>query len=210
MATEPISPKVQKGLRLADILKKAWWVLLLRGIAAILFALLLIFAPEITLTGGILSFVIVFAAYALIDGGSNIIAALMRREGQWLLLLISGIISVVAGAIALANPLMFGVLTLTIMVYIVAFRSIFVGILEMISAWRLRQDIDNEWILAIDGILSVLFGLLLLYRPVTGIEVLVLLTAFYAFMAGVLQIVLGFKVRGWSGALAERKAASAA
>jgi len=73
----------------------------------------------------------------------------------------------------------------------------------MIRAWRLRQEIDNEWIVALNGLFAVLFGLILLRRPITGIEVLVLLTSFYLLMAGVMQIVLGFKVRGWSATLAQ-------
>jgi uncharacterized membrane protein HdeD (DUF308 family) len=189
---------------MADILKRAWWVLLLRGIAAILFALLLLFVPELALTTGVLSFVVLFAAYALIDGGSTIIGAVMRREGQWVLVSIWGVISVIAGLVALANPLMFGVLTLAIMVYIVAFRSIFAGIVELFAAWQLRREIDNEWILAIDGIFSLLFGVILLVRPITGVEVLVLLTAFYLLMAGVMQIVLSSTVRGWSKVLKGR------
>lgn len=195
---------------MANILKQAWWTLLLRGISALLFALLLLFAPGLTLAGGIFSFVILFAVYALVDGISTIVGAVMRREGQWFLLLLWGIISVIAGLVALGNPLMFGVFTLTIMVYIVAFRSIFSGIVEMIAAWQLRQEIDNEWLLAVDGIFSLLFGLILLVRPITGIEVLVLITGFYLLIAGVMQIVLSFKVRGWSNTLEERKAASAA
>lgn len=195
---------------MAGILKQAWWMLLLRGIAAILFALLLLFMPELTLATGVVSFVVLFAAYALIDGGSTIISAVMRREGQWVLLSIWGVISVVAGLVALANPLMFGVLTLAIMVYIVAFRSIFVGIVELIAAWQLRQEIDNEWVLAIDGIFSLLFGVILLVRPITGIEVLVLVTAFYLLMAGVLQIILSSKVRGWSKVLQAQAPATGA
>lgn len=87
------------------------------------------------------------------------------------------------------------------MIYIVAFRSIFGGIVEMIAAWRLRQEIDNEWLLALNGLFAVLFGLILLRRPITGIEILVLITAFYLLMAGVMQIMLGFKVRGWAKTL---------
>ncbi|MEO0561145.1 MAG: DUF308 domain-containing protein, partial [Chloroflexota bacterium] len=142
-----------KGFKMASVLKQAWWVLLLRGTAAILFALLLLFMPGLTLVGGILSFVILFAVYALVDGVSTIVGAVMHREGQWLLLLLWGIISVIAGLVALANPLyllVFGVFTLAVMIYIVAFRSIAGGIVEMYSAWRLRQEIDNEWLLAIN------------------------------------------------------------
>lgn len=195
---------------MADILKKAWWVLLLRGIGAILFALLLLAAPGLTLAATTFSFVILFAAYALFEGMSTIVGAVMNREGQWILLLLWGIISVIAGLIALGNPLLFGTFTLVIMVYIVAFRSIVGGIVEIFSAWRLRKEIDDEWLLAINGMFGVLFGSILLVRPITGIEVLVILTIFYLAMAGVMQIVLGFKVRGWSNALAERIATEAA
>ncbi|MEO1290292.1 MAG: DUF308 domain-containing protein [Chloroflexota bacterium] len=192
---------------MADILKKAWWVLLLRGISAILFALLLIFAPELTLVGGLFSLVILFAIYALVDGISTIVGAVMHREGQWILLLLWGIISVIAGLVALGTPVfsLLVVFTLTIMIYIVAFRSIIGGIVEIYSAWKLRQEIDSEWLLAINGVFAVLFGLILLARPITGIGVLVILTAFYLLMTGVMQIILGFKVRGWSNTFSEKE-----
>ena len=189
---------------MANVLKQAWWVLLLRGISAILFALLLLFAPGLTLATGIFSFVILFAIYVLVDGISTIVGAVMHREGQWFLFLLWGIISVLAGLLALGNPLLFGTFTLIIMVYIVAFRSIVGGVVEMFSAWQLRREIDNEWLLAMNGAFSLLFGLILLIRPITGIEVLILLTSFYLLVAGVMQLILGFKARGWSNALEEK------
>lgn len=188
---------------MANTLKQTWWTLLLRGIAAILFALLLLFVPGLTLATGIFSFVILFGLYALVEGLATIVGSLMSREGQWFLLLLFGVISVIAGLAALVNPLWFGVMTYIIMIYIVAFRSIFGGTVEMIAAWRLRQDIDNEWLLALNGLFAVLFGLILLRRPITGIEVLVLITSFYLLMAGTVQIILGFKARGWSNVLEE-------
>ncbi|NJL57305.1 hypothetical protein HC928_20825 [bacterium] len=147
---------------------------------------------------------ILFAVYALVEGFSTIFGSIRNREGQWFLLLIWGIISVIAGLIALGNPLLFGAFTLAIMVYIVAFRAIFGGIIEIFSAWQLRREIDNEWLLVINGIFSLLFGMILLARPIAGIEVLVLITAFYLLMAGVMQIILAFKVRGWSKTLQEK------
>ncbi len=190
---------------MAGILNRAWWMLLLRGIAAIVFALLILFYPGLTLATGVLSFVILFAIFTLANGIATIVGSVTRREGQWFLLLLWGIISVIAGLVALGNPLIFGQITLIIMVYIVAFWSIAGGVVEIISAWQLRQEIDNEWLLTIDGIFSVLFGAILLVRPITGIEVLLLLTAFYAIMAGVIQIILAFKVRGWSNTLTDIK-----
>jgi uncharacterized membrane protein HdeD (DUF308 family) len=189
---------------MANVLKQSWWVLVLRGISAILFAMLLLFAPGITLATGVFSFVILFATYALIDGISTIYGAVVKREGQWFLFLLFGIISVIAGLIALGNPLLVGAFTLTIMVYIVAFKSIAGGIVEIISAWQLRRDIDNEWLLALNGAFGLIFGLILLRRPITGIEVLILITSFYLLMSGMMQIAIGFKVRGWVGALPEQ------
>jgi len=190
---------------MANLLKKTWWVLILRGISALIFALLLLFAPGITLATGIFSFVFLFALYALVDGISTIVGAVMRREGQWFLLLFFGIISVIAGLVALGNPLLFGILTITLMVYIIAFKSIAGGIVEMISAWQLRHEIDNEWLLALNGLFGVLFGLILLRRPITGVEVLILLTAFYLLISGMMQIVIGIKLRGWVNELPEQE-----
>lgn len=194
---------------MANTLKQTWWTLLLRGSAAILFALLLLFAPGITLATGLFSFVILFGVYVLIEGVATIVGSLMTREGQWFLLLLFGVISVIAGLATLANPLWFGVMTYIVMIYIVAFRSIAGGVVEMFAAWRLRRDIDNEWLLALNGLFAVLFGLILLRRPITGIEVLVLITSFYLLIAGTMQIILGFKVRGWSDTMPVEKAASA-
>jgi uncharacterized membrane protein HdeD (DUF308 family) len=195
---------------MATVLQQAWWTLLLRGIAAIVFALLLLFAPGLTLATGLFSFVILFGAYALIEGIATLVGSLMTREGQWFLMLLFGVISIIAGLAAIANPLWFGVMTYIVMIYIVAFRSIVGGIVEMFAAWRLRRDIDNEWLLALNGLFALLFGLILLRRPITGIEVLVLITSFYLLIAGTVQIILSFKVRGWSDTLRERKAALAA
>ncbi len=191
---------------IAELLKTAWWVLLLRGIAAILFALLLLFRPGLTLA----SYVIVFAIYTLVDGISAVVGSITRREGQWFLMLLWGVVSVIAGLVALGNPFLFGVLTVTIMVYIVAFWSIFGGIFQVITAFQLRKEIESEWLLAVNGILTVLFGVLLLRFPVATIDVLLFLTAFYATVAGVIQIILAFRVRGWAGNLEELKEARAA
>ncbi len=183
---------------MTGVLEQAWWTLVLRGVAAIVIALLLLFVPGLTLAGAGLSFAILFGAYALIEGIGTIVGSLRRREDQWVLLLIFGIISAIAGIFALTNPLAAGAITLAFMVYVVAFKSIIGGIVEMVSAWRLRQEIDNEWLLAINGFFSLLFGLILLRNPGVSIAVLVLLTGFYLMMAGVMQIILGFKVRGWA------------
>jgi uncharacterized membrane protein HdeD (DUF308 family) len=186
---------------MVQLLKTAWWMLLLRGIAAILFALLLLFQPQLTLA----AYVIVFAIYTLADGISTIAGSLTRREGQWFLVLLWGVVSVIAGLVALGNPLLFGALTVTIMVYIVAVWSVVGGIVQVIAAIQLRREIEGEWLLAVNGILSVLFGVLLVRFPIETIDVLLFLTAFYAAVAGVIQIILAFRVRGLADNLDELK-----
>lgn len=195
---------------MAGILKQAWWALLLRGIIAILFALLLLFVPGLTLATGAVSVVVLFAIYALVDGISNIVSAVMRREGQWVLLLLLGIVGVIAGLAALANPLVLAVFSLRVMVLLFSFKAISSGIMEIIAGWQLRKEIDNEWLLAINGVFSVLFGLILLSRPIAALEVLTLIAAFYLMIAGTLQIVLAFKVRGWAGKVETLQTSAAA
>jgi uncharacterized membrane protein HdeD (DUF308 family) len=184
---------------MANILKHAWWTLLLRGIVAILFALFLIFAPGITLATGAVSFALLFGIYALVDGVSTIVSAVLRREGQWVLLLLLGIVGVIAGLAVLANPLLFAALSVRIVIFIFAFKALAGGIVEIISAWRLREEIDNEWLLALNGLFSVIFGVILIARPITALEVLVLLASFYLLVSGVMLVILAFKMRGWSG-----------
>lgn len=183
---------------MADILKQTWWTLLLRGIVAVLIALVLLFAPEVALATGAISFALLFGIYALVDGFSTLASALMRREGQWILLIVLGLVGVIAGFITLANPLLFAILSVTIMVYIVAFKAIAGGIVEIISAWQLRKEIDGEWFLMLNGLFSVLFGLILLVRPIIGVEVLVIFAAFFLLVSGIMQVLLSFKVRDWS------------
>lgn len=180
-----------------DALKQSWWVLLLRGAVALIFALILLVMPGLTLATGAISFVLLFSIYALVEGISVIVNSVRRREGQWFLMLLFGIVSILAGLFALGNPMVVGLLTITMMVYIVAFKAIAGGIIEMVEAWQIRKEIDNEWLLALNGFLSLVFGLILLRRPITGVEVLLLITAFYLLMSGAIQVVLAFKVRGW-------------
>ncbi len=186
---------------MANILKRAWWMLLVGGLVSILFAVLLLAYPGMTLATGAISFTVLFALYALIEGGTTIAAAVTHRKGQWFLLLILGVIGVLAGVVALMNPLLFSAITIQLIVYVFAFKSVAGGIVGMISAWQLRRDIDNEWLLGFNGLFSVLFGLILFFYPLLTLEVLITLTAIYLLIVGVLQIVLALRMRVWQAQL---------
>ncbi len=186
-----------------SVLEQSSQALILRGVVAIIFALLLIVLPVATLTAGGLSVVLLFGIYALVDGLSTIWGSVRKREGHWILMLLVGLVSVIAGLVVLANPVASGVLVSVLVINIVAIRSIVGGALEIISAYRLREEIDNEWLLGISGFASLAFGLILLSRPGEAVAALLLILPFYLLVSGVMQIALGFKVRSWQGDLAK-------
>ena len=169
--------------------------LLLRGAVAIVFALLLLFAPGMTLATGAFSFVVLFSAYALIEGIASIFTAVTKRVGHWVLWLIFGIVAVLIGLWALQHPLAAATVTIAIMVMLLAVKSIIGGVIEIYAAWKLRDQIDYEWMLGIHGLLSLLFGILLIGRPVPTLAVLLLFTAFYLLISGAMQIAMGFQLR---------------
>lgn len=169
--------------------------LLVRGGVAIVFALLLLFAPGLTLATGVFSFVVLFSAYALIEGIASIFSAVSKRVGHWVLMLIFGIVAVLVGLWALRHPLAAATVTITIMVTLLAVKSIIGGIVEIVAAWKQRDDIDFEWLLGINGFVSLLFGLLLITRPVATLEMLILFTAFFLLISGAMQVGLSFQMR---------------
>ncbi|MCY3797177.1 MAG: DUF308 domain-containing protein [Chloroflexi bacterium] len=184
------------------VLEQSSQALVLRGSVAIVFALLLLVMPGMTLAAGAFSFVMLFGVYALVDGLSSIWASVRKREGHWVLMLLVGVISVIAGLLALGNPIVFGTLTLAIMVNLFAFKAIIGGGLEIVSAYRLREEIDNEWLLGINGFVALVFGLMLLLNTFETVATLLLIVPFYLMVAGAMQIALGFKVRSWQRDLA--------
>ncbi len=189
-----------------SVLEQSSQALVLRGAVAIIFALLLMFVPGLTLAAGAFSFVFLFGVYALADGLSTIWGSVKKREGHWVLMLLVGIVGVLVGLAALANPVVFGTLTLAIMINLFAFKAIIGGGLEIISAYRLREEIDNEWLLGISGFVSLVFGLMLLFNTFETVATLLLIVPFYLLVSGVMQIALGFKVRSWKGDLAKGQA----
>ncbi|HEX2741612.1 MAG TPA: HdeD family acid-resistance protein [Rubrobacter sp.] len=165
-----------------------WWALLIRGIAAVTFGVAAFLWPGPTLY----VLIIFFGAYALVDGLFAIAAGIRGTAGRrrWLLLA-EGILGVVAGLVAFFYPGM----TALVLLYVIAFWAIFTGILKIAMAISLRREIENEWLMGLGGVLSVLFGIILAVLPGVGLLSLVWLISIYAIVFGVAQIALGFRVR---------------
>jgi uncharacterized membrane protein HdeD (DUF308 family) len=164
-----------------------WWFVALRGLAAVLFGIAAFAWPGITLT----LLVLLFGAYALVDGVFALIYAFGsgRRFRGWLV--VEGLAGIVLGVIALVWP---GITALSLL-YLIAGWAVVTGVLEIIAAIRLRKVITNEWMLALSGLASVIFGVILAIQPGAGALALIWLIAAYAIVFGVLLIALGFRLR---------------
>jgi uncharacterized membrane protein HdeD (DUF308 family) len=163
-----------------------WWALALRGLAAVLFGLLTLFLPGITLV----TLVLLFGAYALVDGIFNVIAFFRVASHQWALL-IEGVVGIIAGVLTFAWP----AITAIVLLYVIAFWAILTGIFEIIAGIRLRKVITNEWLLLVMGVLSFLFGLLILFAPGAGALAIVLWIGAYALVFGIFLLALAFRLR---------------
>jgi uncharacterized membrane protein HdeD (DUF308 family) len=170
-------------------LARWWWTFIVRGILAIIFGILAFFAPLF----GIAILVGLFAAWALIDGVTDIVTGIRARDRDrnWWLLILEGIAGIVVGAIAL----MFPEFAATALVIIIAAWAIITGVFEIAAAIRLREQIRGEFWLGLAGVASILFGIVLLLFPGAGALSLVWLIGGFSFAFGVFLVVLGFRLR---------------
>jgi uncharacterized membrane protein HdeD (DUF308 family) len=175
--------------KLAAILSRNWWVLLLRGLAAIAFGVLTWTRPGISLA----TMILFFGSYTLFDGILGVWAAIGGRKenDDWWVLLLGALVSIGAGLLALTSP---GVTALVLLFYIAGW-AIAKGVLEIVAAIRLRKEIEGEWRLVLGGLASVLAGLFLMSRPGAGALALVWLIASLAILVGVILVMLSLKVR---------------
>lgn len=184
----------------ADTLARNWWAVALRGAAGILFGLITFFAPGISLA----ALVLLFGAYAFVDGIFAIVSAVRHRTtDRWWLLLLTGLAGVAVGVMTLIWP---GITALSLL-YLIAAWALVTGVLQIAAAIRLRKVITGEWLLALGGIASIVFGVLLALFPGAGALAVVIWIGAYAFVFGVVLVALGFRLRGWARAGAPRAAA---
>jgi uncharacterized membrane protein HdeD (DUF308 family) len=174
-----------------DQLAERWWALVIRGAAAILFGALTFVLPDISL----LVLLVAWAAYALVDGVLNLmLAARGARAGRrWGWLLFEGLVSIAAGVIAVVWP---GI-TAWALLMVVAAWAVVTGIAEIAVAIRLRKQVHGEWLLALGGVLSIAFGVLLVVYPGAGILAMLWIVGTYAILFGVLLIGLGWRLHAW-------------
>jgi uncharacterized membrane protein HdeD (DUF308 family) len=172
---------------LSEVLADSWWAVGLRGVLGILFGLICLLTPGIALG----AFVILFSAYMLVDGVFAIISGIKAaRSGErWGLLILEGIVDIAAGVVAFLWPL----ITVVALTWLVAIWAIVSGALMLSAAFTLNID-HGRWWLALGGIASVIFGVLLVIEPLVGAVVLTIWIGAYALVFGVFLLILAFQL----------------
>ena len=187
---EPASRMPLAASALLGALAENWWLLLLRGLAAIAFGVIAFFWPGITLV----ALTYLWGAYALVDGVVAIWAAFSASGGdagpRWWLGL-SGIVSILAGIVAFVYP----GLTALVLLVIIAVWAIIIGVLQLYAAMQLRKVINNEWWLILSGLLSIAFGAVLIAWPGTGALAVIWTIAWFAVFFGCMFIGLAFELK---------------
>jgi uncharacterized membrane protein HdeD (DUF308 family) len=179
---------IAEPLSVAHLLARTWWLVLARGLAAILFGALALLWPHLTLV----ILVVLYAVYALSDGVFALAEAL-RGGGlipRWWLVLV-GAGNLGAGAAALAWPQ----LTAILLIVLIGASAVARGLFEIVGAIQMRKVIDNEWTLIASGTISVLFGVGVMLAPRAGAVALAWLIGVWAIALGVLIVALALRLR---------------
>jgi uncharacterized membrane protein HdeD (DUF308 family) len=171
-----------------EALRRNWWTFVFRGVCAIAFGFFAWFWPGMTL----LALLLTWGALACVNGVVTLASAFARDGGEprWILLLEGGV-SLLAGATALAYPRF----TAMLFLYLLAAWAVLSGIVEIVAAYRLRAEIRGEFWLGFAGILSLLFGVLLIVRPGAGALTVIWLIAGYSVLFGVVLIAWGLHLK---------------
>lgn len=185
--------EVEKKSVMQEVFSTIWWLVLLRGIVILLMGLLLIIRPVPTIT--VLFYLLGF--YWFFDGIFTLIASIRGRKSHkdWGWGVFVGIISALAGVIVFTQPYIAAVFGLTLIIYIVAFMALISGIWSIMTGIRLRKSVSNEWSMILGGVLSALFGLLLMVNPLVSAMTLVWLMGLFALIGGIVLIVVSIRIR---------------
>lgn len=174
------------------ILADRWWAIVIRGAAAVVFGVLALFWPDLTL----IALIVLIGALAFVDGIFLLVHAFTgRREQSRWLPVVQAVLSILFGFVVLLWP---GLSALSLALLIGAWALV-TGLVQIVTGIRLRREIGNEWLLVLSGALSVLFGLVMLIAPGAGALALIWLIGAYAVIFGIALIILGVRLRSRTG-----------
>lgn len=168
-------------------LQKKWWVLAVRGLLVLIFGFIAIFSPGIVL----LTMLLYLGIIAVISGIVILFEGFGAAKGEKGIKILEGIIYILFGLLFIVKP---GYI-ISFTLYFIAFWALFAGIFQIYSAIKLRKVIQNEWLMILNGILSIVFGILIFMNVVVGAAAIIMLIGIYAIISGLMMIILAFKVK---------------
>ncbi|WP_428408403.1 HdeD family acid-resistance protein [Hyphococcus sp.] len=178
-------------------LAQNWWTFLLRGVLAFVLAAFVWFMP----VGAVVAFAIVFGAFAFADGVFSVIAGIrkIQKGKRWSWLILAGLAGIVTGAVVVIYPLLAAVVFSVFLWSMIAFWSVSTGVAMLLAAMHLRHVMKGELMLGAAGLLSIFLGAVVVWfvltNPAGGVLALGWLLGAYAFLFGLMMILLGLKLR---------------
>jgi uncharacterized membrane protein HdeD (DUF308 family) len=178
---------------MSSFYQRSWWSLMIRGVLAVIFGMLALFAPAKTLD----FLIVLFGIFVLVVGLVATLGAIMHRKESenWWLILIPGVAGIVIGIISMAMP----AFTQTVIIYLIAIWALVSGIGQLYSAMKLRRDVEGEWMPILIGVISIVLAVLLFARPLDAAATVMWLVGLFVLVIGILWILMGFRVRRWTG-----------
>lgn len=182
------------------ILARNWWSLVVRGCVGIVLGIFAFAVPGATVQ----ALVLLFGAYALVDGVVSLASAVGAANGheRWAAMLLEGVTGIIAAIATIAWP----ALTAFVLVYIIGAWAVVTGVAEIAAARHIRKHIAGEWLLGLAGVVSIVFGIVMFVEPLVGAFVVTVCFGVYALLFGVVLLALGLRLRRWQQ---ERSGASA-
>ena len=172
-----------------DSLQKNWWLVTVRGVLALLFGLVALFSPYIV----IFSLITFFAFFAILSGVFILTLAFLGETDNKGLRILEGLIFLGAGIVVFLNP----VSALGGIIIFIAAWAILSGIIQIIGAVKLRKVITNEWFMILNGVISIIFGVVLAGNLITGAGVMLMIFGVFAILSGIFTIILSFKIKSY-------------
>ena len=173
--------------------EKHWWQILVRGIIALIFGIVVLAWP----TAALIIFAILFGIFVFVDGIFTLVAAINYKAGggRRVWLYVRAVAGIIVGLTIFLLPVVAIPLLILILVYLIAAWALVTGVMELVYAFQANQDTAIRWMFAISGILSIILGILMLIKPLIGALVIALVVGAYAVLAGILLIILSFRLR---------------
>lgn len=186
----PSTDLAKGSIGMVNQLAKYWWLLVIRGILSILFGIAVISWPGMSLA----ILILLFGIFSLVNGIILLIFGILSiaRAKNWWFLVLEGVIDIIVGGFILDWP----GLTLLLLASVAGFWLLLTGFTQLATAVVVRKEIENEWLLALGGVLSIVLGFVFIGRPIETLVVIGLMIGYFSLIAGVLQIGLGINLKG--------------